>query len=141
MLRITLLLLLTATTFAGDTCSSAKKDLGDFLDTLPTACSADSDCTGRYLRVDSCAAPVIVSRTAKVTDMQSFLRLQKSVRTACAAEFQSSPACSPVPYKAKCVQNKCRDTIRESIALLPQGPYRFGTINHSCGPADGPALA
>ena len=141
MLRTILIMLLATTAFAGDTCSSAKKDLEDYLDTLPRSCSTDFDCTGRYLRVDSCAAPVVVSRDAKVSDMQAFLKLQKAVRAACGAEFQSSPACSPVPYKAKCVQNKCRDTIRESIAALPKGPYRFGTINHSCGPADGPALA
>ena len=140
-MRFLLLLLLTASAFAADSCRSAKNDLEDYLGTLPRSCSTDFDCTGRYMRVDSCAPPVVVNRSAKVTDMQAFLRLQKSVRAACATEFASSPACSPVPYKAKCVQNKCKDVIRESIAALPRGPYRYGTINHSCGPADGPAIA
>jgi hypothetical protein len=140
-MRILIVLLLATSAFAADRCQSAKKDLETFLDTLPRNCTQDFDCTGRYLRVDSCAPPVVVSRDAKVTDMQAFLKLQKAVRSACAAEFASSPACSPIPYKEKCVQNKCRDTIREDIAALPKGPYSHGTINHSCGPADGPALA
>jgi hypothetical protein len=140
-MRLMIKLLLTATALAADACQSAKHELENYLDTLPRSCSQDFDCTGRYLRVDSCAAPVVVSRGAKVTDRQAFLKLQKSVRSACAAEFQSSPACLPIPYKAKCVQNTCKDTLRESIATLPKGPYRYGSINHSCGPADGPALA
>ena len=140
-MRVIMLLLFATTAFAADTCQSAKQDLENYLDTLPRACSTDFDCTGRYLRVDSCAEPIIVSRDAKVSDMQAFLKLQKAVRAACASQFQSNPACSPVPYKAKCVQNKCRDTLREFVAALPKGPYRFGTVNHSCGPADGPALA
>src|SRR5437763_15517073 len=114
MLRTILLFTLATTAFAADACQSAKRDLENYRDTLPRSCSTDFDCTGRYLRVDSCAVPVVVSRDAKVTDMQAFLKLQKSVRNSCAAEFASGPACSPVPYKAKCVQNKCRDTIRES---------------------------
>src|SRR3954468_19959790 len=141
MLRTILLLTLATSAFAADSCESAKHDFESYLDTLPRACSVDFDCTGRYMRVDSCAAPVVVNRSAKVTDMQAFLKLRKAVQSACAAEFAVSPACSPVPYKAKCVQNKCRDTLRESIAALPKGPYSHGTINHSCGPADGPALA
>ena len=70
-----ILLLLATTAFAGDTCSSAKKDLDTFLSTLPTSCTTDADCTGRYMRADSCDSPFVVNRSAKVTDMQTFLRL------------------------------------------------------------------
>jgi hypothetical protein len=140
-MRLLILLTIATAAFAADTCESAKHDLDTYLDTLPRACSADSDCTGRYMRADSCAAPVVVNRSAKVTDMQAFLKLRNGVRRACATEFASSPACSPIPFRATCRQNKCVDTLHERIAALPRGPYSHGTINNSCGPADGPALA
>jgi len=140
MIRITLILLLATTAFAGDSCSSAKKDLGDFLDTLPTSCSADSDCTGRYFGADACAPPVVTNKD-KFTDNHQLFLLQKAVRVSCGTQDKPRPVCSPIPFRAECRQNKCVDTLHESIAALPKGPYRFGTINHSCGPADGPALA
>ena len=140
-MRLLIVLLLATTAFAGDTCSSAKKDLDTFLSTLPTSCTTDADCTGRYMRADSCDSPFVVNRSAKVTDMQTFLKLRKAARAACATEFPPDPVCSPIPFRAECRQNKCVDTLNERIAALPKGPYSLGTINHSCGPADGPALA
>src|SRR5437868_12267237 len=121
-----ILLLLATTAFAGDTCSSAKKDLDTFLSTLPTSCTTDADCTGRYMRAESCDSPVVVNHSAKVNDMQAFLRLRKAVRSSCASEFASSPACSAIPFKAECRQNKCVDTLPERIAALPKGPYSHG---------------
>src|SRR5947209_7641735 len=89
-MRLLILLTIATSALAADSCQSAKNDLDTFISTLPTACSADLDCTGRYMRADSCAAPVIVNRSAKVTDMQAFLKLRNGVRRACAAE--SHPA-------------------------------------------------
>jgi hypothetical protein len=139
-MRILIALLLATSAFAADTCSSAQKDLQDYLQTLPTTCTADSDCTGRYFGADACAPPVVTNKE-KFTDNHHLFLLQKAVRVACGTQDKPRPVCSPIPYRATCRQNKCVDTLREHIALLPKGAYRFGTINHSCGPADGPALA
>jgi hypothetical protein len=139
MLRITLLLFLATTAFAADTCQSAKQALDDFLHTLPTACTTDSDCTGRYFGADACEPPVVTNKE-KFTDSHHLFLLQKSARVACGTQDEPRPACSPIPFRATCKQNKCVDTLKEDIAALPKGPYHFGTINHSCGPADGPAL-
>ena len=141
MLRTTLLLLLFVTpAFTADSCSSAKQDLEKFLDTLSTSCTADSDCTGRYFGADACAPPVVTNKE-KFTDNHQLFLLQKSVRVSCGTQDKPRPVCSPIPYRATCKQNKCVDTLKETIALLPKSPYRSGTINHSCGPADGPAMA
>jgi hypothetical protein len=140
MIRIALMLLLTTTAFAGDTCSSAKKDLDGFLDTLPTSCSAESDCTGRYFGADACEPPVVTNKD-KFTDNHHLFLLQKAVRVACGTQDKPRPVCSPIPFRAECRQNKCVDTLHERIAALPIGPYSHGTVNRSCGPADGPALA
>jgi hypothetical protein len=139
-MRFTILLLLATTAFAGDTCSSAKRDLDSYLQTLPTSCSADSDCTGRYFGADACEPPVVTNKE-KFTDNHQLFLLQKSVRVACGTQDKPRPVCSPIPFRAECRQNKCVDTLQERIAALPKGAYSHGTINHSCGPADGPALA
>src|SRR5437764_1460149 len=139
MVRLTILLLLATAAFAGDTCESAKRDLDDFLHTLPTACKSDADCTGRYFGPDACASPIVTNKE-RFTDNHHLFLLQKSVRVACGTQDQPRPVCSPIPYRAACKQDKCVDTLKEDIALLPKGPYPFGTINHGCGPEDGPAL-
>src|SRR6266404_7057999 len=138
MFRFALLLIATSA-LASDKCTSARQDVDKFLAALPTACKADSDCTGRYFGTDACAPPVVTNKE-KFTDNHHLFLLQKAVRVACGTQDKPRPACSPIPFRATCRQNKCVDTLKEDIAALPKGPYRFGTINHSCGPADGPAL-
>jgi len=138
MFRFALLLIATSA-LASDKCTSARQDVDKFLAALPTACKADSDCTGRYFDADACAPPVVTNKE-KFTDNHHLFLLQKAVRVACGTQDKPRPACSPIPFRATCRQNKCVDTLKEDIAALPKGPFRFGTINHSCGPEDGPAL-
>jgi hypothetical protein len=121
-------------------CNSAKNSLDDFLSTLPRSCRVDADCTGRYYRANSCAAPVVTNKAPLLLSKEKqLLALQAQVRNECRTQ-QPGPACSPTPFLAQCVKNSCTDAIRDT-ATDHNGEYSFGTIRSSCAPWDGSAVA
>ena len=73
-------------------CNSAKNSLDDFLSTLPRSCRVDADCTGRYYRANSCAAPVVTNKAPLLLSKEKqLLALQTQVRYECRAQ-QPGPA-------------------------------------------------
>lgn len=126
-------------------CEKAQAGLERFLDRLDRSCKADVDCTGQYLRADACKPAVVVNRNALDPDReQKLLALQKQVRESCGKEWSARPACSPIPFSAQCVSNRCIDRA-EAVNVPKQGaesgPYAYALATRSCAPWDGAAFA
>ena len=145
LLACCLLLSAAPTAQAPPSCGSAREDLEKFLGTFSRGCREDSDCEGYYYRANPCA-PAMVLRKHKLTGrrQQRLLTLQQSAGEACTLRYRTRPACSPIPFRAACRHNVCVDLQSappegEATGKLPAG-YPYGTIQHACGPTDGPAL-
>jgi hypothetical protein len=134
--------------WAGDACAASQSALETFLDAQPKHCMQDADCDGYYLGVDACAPPVVLTKPGLRKSREAeLLKLQAKVRAACAAQLSQQPVCSPVPYLARCRQNRCVDANRLLSPKLEltsvsaeNSSYPFAVIRHECAPWDGPAL-
>jgi hypothetical protein len=94
-------------------CTTAKAGLEAYFAQMPDACVADAECGGFYYRLDSCDAPVILPVTSATPDFAADLeKRQNAVRKICYPEGNAPsnrPPCSPMPFKAACVDGKCVD--------------------------------
>ena|SRR5579859_780265 len=139
--------LLPSPAWAGDACSAKQAGLDTFLNAQPNHCTRDTDCDGYYLRADSCAAPVVLAKPgiSKAREPQ-LLKLQAQVRAACGESWGQRPACSPIPFQAKCRENRCVNALAFAAPTpLPAAPateetYPYAVVRHTCAPWDGPAV-
>jgi hypothetical protein len=126
-------------------CEKTRADLEQFLERLDRSCQADADCTGQYLRADACKPAVVISRKALGSDQErKLLAWQKQTRESCGKEWSSRPTCSPIPFSARCVSNRCTD--RAEAVNIPKeepesGSYPYALATRSCAPWDGAAFA
>lgn len=123
-------------------CEKAQADLEQFLAGLERSCHVDADCTGQYLRADACKPAVVINRKAVGSDQErKLLAWQKQARESCGKEWSSRPACSPIPFSAQCVGNRCTD--RAEVVNIPkeEPEYPYALATHSCAPWDGSAFA
>jgi len=131
--------------WAGDACSAKQAALATFLNAQPNRCTGDTDCDGYYIRADSCAASVVLAKPgiSKARESQ-LLKLQAQVRAACAEAWSQRPACSPIPFQAKCRQNRCVDTIayplRAPLPAVTKETFPYAVVRRECAPWDGPAV-
>ncbi|HZR28097.1 MAG TPA: hypothetical protein VFA71_04900 [Terriglobales bacterium] len=140
-------ILLLVPAWAGDTCNAKQAALETFLSAQPNHCIRDVDCDGYYLRADSCAAPVVLAKPGMGKAREAeLLKLQAQVRAACGESWSQRPACSPVPFQARCRQNRCVDAIAFPAPALQPAPtatketYPYAVARHTCAPWDGPAV-
>lgn len=141
-------ILLLPPAWAGDACSAKQAALDTFVNAQPNRCIRDADCDGYYVRADSCAAPVVLAKPgiSKAREAE-LLKLQAQVRAACAESWSQRPACSPIPFQAKCRENRCVDAgAFPAPAPLPapaetRETYPYAVVRDSCAPWDGPAVA
>jgi len=127
-------------------CEKAQADLEQFLNGLERSCQADADCTGQYLRADACKSAVVISRKALGSDREpKLVARQKQVRESCGKEWSARPACSPVPFSARCVSNRCTDRGNAITSPKSEPPpaseYSYAIATRSCAPWDGSAVA
>src|SRR5579862_4017994 len=107
-----LVLLLARTPYApaqdSPACRKARLNLELFIGRLDHTCRVDSDCTGVYIRADSCKPATGLNKNALSlpTDIES---LQGAVVDACRKELSQQTACSPIPYNAQCFESRCRE--------------------------------
>src|ERR1700744_1251694 len=78
-------------------CRKARFNLELLISRLDHTCQVDSDCTGVYIRADSCkpAAELNKNALSLPTGIES---LQAAVVDACRKELSQQRACSPIPY-------------------------------------------
>src|SRR5260370_20839637 len=134
---------------AGDACPSSQSALDTFLATQPNHCSGDADCAGYYLRADSCAPAVVLARPGISKARESrLLKLQAQVRDACGKQWSTHPACAPIPFQAKCRQNRCVDgsawlSSKPITAQAPagKGNNSYAVVRNGSAPWDGPPIA
>src|SRR5882762_7370253 len=122
-------------------CEKAQANLEQFLDGLERSCQADADCTGQYLRADACKPAVVISRKALGSDREpKLVARQKQVRESCGKEWSARPACSPVPFSARCVSNRCTDRGNAITSPKSEPPpaseYSYAIATRSCAPWD-----
>jgi hypothetical protein len=104
-------------------CEQASKELREFLNRAPHGCRTSADCDGYFISANSCAPAVVLRRPGVPHEREpELLRLQSRARSACAAQWNKQPACSPIPFRAACVQNRCTDTMHPG----PNKPERRG---------------
>lgn len=103
------LLAAPAVSFAeSDACMAATARLDAYLMALPKTCVKNDDCRPFYFRVDSCAAPVILSAgVLQERYMMEMVHLQMAARSACAKDWASRPACTPIALLAACREGEC----------------------------------
>ena len=89
-------------------CRKARLNLELLIGRLDHTCRADSDCTGVYVRADSCKPAAMLNKNAlsRPTDIES---LQAAVVDACRKEPSQQAACSPTPYSVQCFESRCRE--------------------------------
>jgi hypothetical protein len=103
---------------------------------LDHTCSADSDCTGVYIRADSCKAAAILNKDALAhpTDLEN---LQVAVVDACRKELSQKAACSPIPYNAQCSESRCRAKPFEITKATSSHPaYEYAYEKVTCTASD-----
>jgi len=118
-----------------------------FMQRLPTVCLRDADCDGYYFRADPCAPAVVLAKPGvDAARERQLLDLQKRVRNACAAEWSQQPACSPIPFRARCLERRCVDAAAEparaqgGLGAARPSTYPHAYIRRQCAPWDGPAF-
>jgi hypothetical protein len=134
--------------WAGGACATSQNALETFLKTQPNHCTQDADCDGYYFRGDSCAAAVVLAKPGVSRSAEPRLsELQAEARAACRKQWSQRPACSPVPFLARCRWNRCVDagpSLSPNLELTAvpteKGDYSFAVIRHECAPWDGPAM-
>jgi len=134
---------------ADDACSARQRDLEAFLKAPPDHCQQDADCDGYYIRADSCAPAIVLAKPGiSKTRGPELLKLQARVRDACGKQWGQRPACAPIPFQAKCRQNRCVDgsawlSSKPITAQAPvgKGNYSYAVVRNGCAPWDGPAIA
>ena len=139
-------LLVSSPLFAQETCEKSQADLDLYLRSLPKVCRQDSDCSGQYLRVDTCKPAVVFNQSAMTTIRQKRLEtLQNATRFACTSEWQKHPACSAIPFQASCFEGQCTDiSIKGTLATTPKATWDSlpnALVMGQCAPWDGPAIA
>ena len=94
-------------------CEQADRQLQQFLNRAPHSCRKNADCDGYYLSANSCAPAVVLRRPGVSRDREpDLLRLQSQARSACAQQWSKQPACSPIPFRAACVEDRCIDRMQ-----------------------------
>lgn len=134
---------------AGDACVSSQAALDAFLKAQPNACAKDADCDGYYLHADSCSPAVVLAKPGVSKARESrLLKLQAQVREVCGKQWSTRAACSPIPFLARCRENRCVDgqvrILSQPVitqAPVGKGNYPYAVIRNSCAPWDGPAVA
>lgn len=94
-----------------DACMAAVARLDAFLLAQPAACETAADCGGYYYRADPCADAAVLPKAGAMEQgfMMKLVQLQMEARGLCMKIWEKRPACSPAPFKAACVKNKCVD--------------------------------
>jgi hypothetical protein len=91
-------------------CDSTVSSIEKFLLSQSNKCKEDADCDGYYFRADACASAIVLPK-AVVTDefKEKIAKKQEAAKKACATEWEHKGPCTPVPFRAVCVRNRCFD--------------------------------
>ena len=117
-------------------CKKARLNLELLIGRLDHTCRVDSDCTGVYIRADSCkpAAELNKNALSLPTDIES---LQAAVVNACRKELSQQAACSPIPYNAQCFESRCREKPFERVKASSNHPaYKYAYTKVTCSGND-----
>jgi hypothetical protein len=91
-------------------CDSAVTSLEKSLLSRPNKCKEDSDCDGFYLRADPCASAIVLPKSSVSDEFKEMItKKQEAAKKACAKEWEDKTICTPVPFHAVCVHNRCFD--------------------------------
>ena len=108
-----------------NSCLKARTNLELFIGRLDRTCRVDSDCTGAYIRADSCKSAAILNKRA-LSQTANIEKVQVAVLESCKKELSQQPVCSPIPYTAECFEAKCRERRPDnSKASSVHEPYTY----------------
>ena len=135
-----------------EACIKSQVALAAFLMQQPNQCSVNADCDGYYITADACAQAVVLPKPGiSAAKQPQLLKLQNAVRAECGELWAHRPACTPIPFEARCFQSQCVDWRTMHFAPAPSGvapntepalkqKYSYAVVRPDCAPWDGPAI-